>query len=608
MSLRSLLENGKTKLKSLRFGADNSFDRVGEGYSSQPYIVKQIPAKYSTLQNGLGNDFLLRGGTLTFDRSADDVSRLTKMFFDTKSRSGLAFTLKQNLLSSSGVRTQASSGLDASNVLRSFGGILNDGVYLPTSTIAQAGVNAFGVHLNKQGMFGGVESLLGLPQGYSAAVPVGSKETANNKTNRLIGLHDSKILDNSVVGKYRGTSIADDNNFILKYIGGPNSILGVGFTNIRFADQRTVTLNKPLGLNQSDHNYYLLSSKEIGDLSEENKNRTAPSYVPKIVDFRTKLTGTNIIKSSIISDSLSYEWSENQTIENRVNLGDPGRKGNISDYVFGKKFDGKTSALDKITAKKLYRSDVVDSSDTNDLVKFRIEAIDNDDPTKTVFIHFRAFLGTFSDTYSSTWNSTKYIGRGEEFYIYGGFTRAISIDWTVAAQSKQELIPMYQKLNYLASNLTPDYSSKGYMRGPMMRLTVGGYLYSQPGFITSLTYTVDDTSPWEIGVNNTSTQFANDKGGIENISDNSVKELPHVMKVQMSYTPIHDFVPRKQKNEYMNAENGIGSITKFGKERYIALSTGDNNNNYDYPRFPPIDTTVNPNAPINALSESERST
>ena len=43
MSLRSLLENGKTKLKSLRFGADNSFDRVGEGYSSQPYIVKQIP-------------------------------------------------------------------------------------------------------------------------------------------------------------------------------------------------------------------------------------------------------------------------------------------------------------------------------------------------------------------------------------------------------------------------------------------------------------------------------------------------------------------------------------------------------------------------------------
>ena len=102
--------------------------------------------------------------------------------------------------------------------------------------------------------------------------------------------------------------LLDNNNFILKYIGGPNSILGVGFTNIRFADQRTVTLNKPLGLNQSDHNYYLLSSKEIGDLSETNINKTAPSYVTKIVDFRTKLTGTNIIKSSIISDSLSYNY------------------------------------------------------------------------------------------------------------------------------------------------------------------------------------------------------------------------------------------------------------------------------------------------------------
>jgi hypothetical protein len=41
------------------------------------------------------------------------------------------------------------------------------------------------------------------------------------------------------------------------------------------------------------------------------------------------------------------------------------------------------------------------------------------------------------------------------------------------AQSKQELIPMYKKLNYLASQLTPDYSPSGYMRGPLVKLTVG---------------------------------------------------------------------------------------------------------------------------------------
>jgi len=42
------------------------------------------------------------------------------------------------------------------------------------------------------------------------------------------------------------------------------------------------------------------------------------------------------------------------------------------------------------------------------------------------------------------------------------------MDWTVAAQSKQELIPMWQKLNYLASVNAPDYSDTGYMSGNLI--------------------------------------------------------------------------------------------------------------------------------------------
>ena len=54
---------------------------------------------------------------------------------------------------------------------------------------------------------------------------------------------------------------------------------------------------------------------------------------------------------------------------------------------------------------------------------------------------------------------------GEPLYNYQGFDRTINLSWTVAAQSKQELIPMYKKLNYLASVCAPDYSNTGYMRG-----------------------------------------------------------------------------------------------------------------------------------------------
>jgi hypothetical protein len=106
-----------------------------------------------------------------------------------------------------------------------------------------------------------------------------------------------------------------------------------------------------------------------------------------------------------------------------------------------------------------------------------------------------------SDTYGATWNGFNYLGRSEQFYTYGGYTRNVSLSWTVAAQSKQELIPMYKKLNYLASSLTGDYSDNGYMRGNLVQLTIGGYLYEQPGIITSLTYDVPSESPWEIGIN-----------------------------------------------------------------------------------------------------------
>ena len=115
--------------------------------------------------------------------------------------------------------------------------------------------------------------------------------------------------------------------------------------------------------------------------------------------------------------------------------------------------------LDRITALPLYKSENVDTTKPiNDLVKFRIGVIDNKNPTYKTYIHFRAFIDTMSDNYSADWQAQKFMGRGENFYRYNGFDRSVSLSWTVVAQSKQELIPMYQKLNYLASVCAPDYS------------------------------------------------------------------------------------------------------------------------------------------------------
>jgi hypothetical protein len=193
-------------------------------------------------------------------------------------------------------------------------------------------------------------------------------------------------------------------------------------------------------------------------------------------------------------------------------------------------------------------------------------------------MHFRAFLGPISDSYNANWNGFNYLGRGEQFYTYGGFTRTLSLSWTVAAQSKQELIPMYKKLNYLASTLAPDYSPNGYMRGNLVQLTIGGYLYEQPGFITGLTYEMQDDSPWEIGIGTSTTN----PGG-----DPTVIELTQIIRVSgFNFTPIQRFVPRKQQLTFTNTKgtsntnDDTGFVNGYGNQRFIALNNGANNN-YD---------------------------
>jgi hypothetical protein len=139
---------------------------------------------------------------------------------------------------------------------------------------------------------------------------------------------------------------------------------------------------------------------------------------------------------------------------------------------------------------------------------------------------------------------------------------------------------MYKKLNYLASLVTPDYTPKGYMAGNLVQLTVGGYLYEQVGFITSLTYDVPAESPWEIGIT--------DKA--EENTDGTVKELPHIIKVTgFQFTPIHDFIPKKQTLSVFNEANQLETLGRddnnvYGPQRYIALSngTGNTDSNYDY--------------------------
>lgn len=527
------LINLTTNLKSLKYSKDTR----GGGTSNQPYIKTSIPDGFAPQSR----DFLLRNGILNVTNSAQDVSRLTQMFFDTRSPNGVLFTAKQNILSASNVRTQA-------------GGILNNGVYTPLSTIAQAAVVSSGGHLNKQGLDPTGLTSLSL-RTYTDAV----KPDQDKNSNRLVQLNASKnaginITNASFVSTLTGTanSISPFPNESLSYIGGPGADLGVGITALPLLnDQRTST--PP---NYSVDNFY---TRNLVATYSQNQllTQTPISQGGTVGDFRKTIIDSDTGRQTFdrpgynLTKGPSYNPGDNKTIEGRVNLGNPGTRKSYASYT-----TGSGVALDKINALPLYESSEVTNNDVkNDLVKFRIAAINNDDPNQKVFMHFRAFLNSITDNYSPEWENHTYTGLGEKMYNYLGFTRTVDLSWTVYAQSKEELIPMYKKLNYLASNTMPDYSSFGYMRGPLIQLTIGGYFYEQPGFISGLSFEMPEESTWEIGIN--------DEGDY----DSSVKELTHMIKVNtFSFTPIHTFRP--QKAQWNN----------LGATPFIALSNGENTN------------------------------
>jgi hypothetical protein len=238
MGLLLKLENGDTALKSLKFGRD----RLGNGSSNQPYIKNPIidePGKLSQADN----DFLFRNGIKAPINAAEDVTRLTKYMFDFKSPSGLLFGIKQNLLSRIAPKTEATKGAAYA------GGALNEGVYTPLSTILQAGIGFLGTHLNKQGID---------PFGFSDALSIKKYEDVikNQDENRLETLlnltNENRSQDNFNFIKGYSLNVG---NALITYGGGPGSILGIGKTRIRFADQRTGD-NNALAKNTETSKYF----------------------------------------------------------------------------------------------------------------------------------------------------------------------------------------------------------------------------------------------------------------------------------------------------------------------------------------------------------------
>lgn len=635
MGLLDKLNNGVTSLKSIPFGGD----QPGGGSSKQPYIRKSIDEKQTN--PAYNNEFIVRGGIEAPLSAAEDVIRLGKYFIDIQNPQGLLFTAKQEILSRTGTKTEASKGAGY------LFGALNEGAYTPLSTLGQAGVGFLGIHLNKQGLD---------PTGLIPSLSIKKYQdviaqdqlTKNIFTqdydldnNRLVRLTDV-ITKNKGVNNFNGVvgyslNPSLENDVLISYGGGSDSVLGIGKTKIKFATDaagnpiKTLTpkpkdylVGQPysyrdqdkfqLPINASSTYNDLIKSFSSSSIQIDLIKNGLESYQENIItsvyqsgslksndnigkgswtqqdfinqpldittdikeDFRKKLDIASA--PTILSVSPSYI---DKNIETNFNLGNPGKKGNISSYTKGKQGiygEGKLGPVDKVTAYPIYKTNTRDGSrypgagggtefeeSLRDIIPFYIAILNNDsqiDGTYKKYMHFRAFLDSISDSYNADWKAIEYMGRAEKFYKYSGFDRKMSLSFKVVAQSREELNIMYDKLNFLASSLAPEYldsETSGYMAGNIAYITLGSYIDDQPGIITGLDYQIPEESPWEIGIN--------DSG--DPTSPKDIRQLPHMIEVKLDFIPLQKF--RVEKQSFVNDKLGTNStrLLSTGNQRFI---------------------------------------
>jgi hypothetical protein len=583
----------KTNLKSLGYGND----RPDGGSSNQPYIVAPIPDG----ETSNSPDFLLRNGYLNPVNSVKDTERLIKYFFDLKSPSGLLFTAKQQLLERQNPKLV--------NINR---------IYLPTSTTAQAGVLSIGGHLNKQGLDASEPSYyIGGTYGYYFSTK--NQTITDGLENRLTIAYTAKIAKQELglltINPFGITRIAGD-NILLSYPGGPGSILGIGLTNIRIqnptrtvdnikedqkfqpsffstlvSDPKYLVVNNGLrpsinwkynprienpgvsnafifqqNLEENQTPFYpddsanlLLNRKDIPassvdtnnniylfdysqSFSQESKFTYKSTALVGIKDFRQTINnneGENVIPStdySIFNRETKYQTSVTTYRGNYKN----------GNYVL----DPNEFISPDQTEKGDEGEDIIDFN-------FNIQ-----NPSgQNRLVDFRAYLETWNDGVKAEWSPIKYMGRAENFYKYNGFSRDTSVIFLVPALSRADMLVNYRKLNALIWSVSPDYSPTtkesnvaGLMRGSITKFTMGNYFKGMPCIIKSVDFNEIEGMGWDIN--------RDLKGEIIPLSSGSyVGQLPKGIKVTVSLTPIHNFVPQY-------GEAFIGQDNKYVPDLY----------------------------------------
>jgi hypothetical protein len=208
-----------------------------------------------------------------------------------------------------------------------------------------------------------------------------------------------------------------------------------------------------------------------------------------LVDFPNYGTITmDMALQLIVSDPIYYSNVHNTTLKDTIFL----RKGisTIGDFLnlsadmmhpgtHAKDVDGKTYDEWDFVALKFYSE------------------------YKQKTLQFRCTITDLQETFTPSWEPNKFIGNPFNSYTYGGVERSVSFKFKVFSLNLTEHKNAWRRLNALAAMTYPQ-GYKGIVNAaapPIIAVTLGSMYEKRNCFIESMTFSVDENSPWEVGMN-----------------------------------------------------------------------------------------------------------
>lgn len=201
------------------------------------------------------------------------------------------------------------------------------------------------------------------------------------------------------------------------------------------------------------------------------------------------------------------------------------------------------------TEKKLKNNNIIEDYD---FVSLRFYSV-----AKQTAVYFKSTISGLSETFSPNWDSSKFIGNPFNFYTYGGVDRSLSFNFKVYSLNKQEHKSAWQKLNFLAGLVYPqNLTSETFITPPFIQFTLGNMYKNKEAFIESLSYDVDDNTPWEIGL---SAETADNR--VSKITDSdAIKnfKLPTIITVNITIKFVETSSKTNGKNLYAFGDGAVG--------------------------------------------------